>query len=663
MPVTKIANASGSAYAGKAIRQLSTGRLIFVFHNSRKVHIYDSDDNGATRTRRTAMAGIAAGGNINTVWVSEVMSDNTIWIYLRGTFSPYRNYYAIVGLDNDGNTTITEVRHTNRFGNSGTNIWVHLYPGPAPLTSGQGWVSQQRFSARAFNKRTIPASGGSIGFQGQTRRLMDGHIDWTHSGDGRTNSAATFALFGRFVAGNNGSPTGDLSALLDITNQQRFTVTDGMDEVVACDGTNVWCRDDAHGAQSHSRLIRIPYARLSQQAVSVRAAGEWQCFAHYQGTLMAIHSAGGKAYELDTATATFEASTEAHTDFASTSTDFDCVRYPTSGVMFVLSSAGDFYRVVFNTAPGRPILTTPMVRDVAASLTLDWSFSDPDNDTQASYELRRRIEGSTDYEYWNGAAWVAATGASTIIAHTTQQATLTAAQWKKAGTTEDHWFSIRVRDHPAGAVSEWSADARVCLVTVAAPVITAIGRDDSSPFSDVFPLAAKVTWTAAQQEQFRVQVYEDNAGAAGDQRSDSGWLTSEDRFYEVAFGADAETGHLRVTVKGFGSADHATTVAYTVDLPDPPGATTITAAAHGTNLDHIRVTGTWPSVPAVSTATLHRRETGSTGNGVVVAEELAVENNSVTFDDWRVASGVGYEYRWHAVTTDGGEWLDAAWTA
>ena len=66
---------------------------------------------------------------------------------------------------------------------------------------------------------------------------------------------------------------------------------------------------------------------------------------------------------------------------------------------------------------------------------------------------------------------------------------------------------------------------------------------------------------------------------------------------------------------------------------------------------------------SVSTADLHRRVVSEGGDGVRLAAALTAASDAVTFDDWLVASGVAYEYRWRALSADGVATLDSTWTA
>ena len=660
MPVEKVTPSAWSGHTGVAIRQLTSRRLLAVTELSSTVYFWVSTDCGETWT---AHSGLASDTKRSTFSVSPVTPDNKVLIvnFTRSSTPGHPPNYRIFGEDADGET----VSAVTTWGSSNAaGYYLRLFRTPPDPDNDRARVVQTTGSNHGTFAVGSDLRDGTVWLFSLPTVWIDRHIDWGHTGDGRTASS-TLIWF---------APHQSFSTQL-ATTSGLYAITGGWDEIAACDGSNIWLYDD-QGNTGQAHLIRVPYSRLSQAATDYPQTGKPLAHCHYQGKLLALVANGtnGRVYTLDVATSSWHSESgsetyESHADFAATSRTWDVERYPVEEVMHLIRTDGSnaaYYRVVENTAPGRPTLTLPAVRTTDADLDLDWTFSDPEGHTQQSYELRRRV-GTGDWEYWNGTSWVDSASASTIIAHTTQEETLTSSEWRKSGSTDDHWFGLRVRDDPPGDESEWSSDVRVRVLAVPNPDITLIDNVDASGGSvTVIRLAAVVEWTTGTQEEYRVQTFADNSGSVGTERSDSGWLTAgSERSHAVTFGADAEEGHVRVSVRGYGSAVVTDTVSYTVDLPDPPGDSTTTVAVNGTYEDHLRISGSWspPGTAEVETADLYRRVVGTSGDGILRAEGLEAASDAITFDDWLVRHGVDYEYRWEATTDEGGVTLDSAWTS
>jgi hypothetical protein len=102
-------------------------------------------------------------------------------------------------------------------------------------------------------------------------------------------------------------------------------------------------------------------------------------------------------------------------------------------------------------------------------------------------------------------------------------------------------------------------------------------------------------------------------------------------------------------------------VTFTVDYVEP--ATPSLTATPMTALGVIRVAITNPAPtggqPALVSQDIYRRIVGDTTDGTLIASGLA---SGATYDDWRVAAGVPYEYR-SAARGVNGTTAFSAWTA
>jgi len=568
MPVTKTALATPLRGQDRlmGVRRFDDGTLLLISRDAAVLHLWRSTDNGANWAAYTSNNPIATA-LVGSLSISFVQKNDQIVIEYHAATSPTYFYRILtpsavgdaVGIY--GDSGIFNVIPFAILWYEASNKWAVV---AAPAT-------RVADNAAAVNHTEL----------GQLTQTHTGRLpfDWNHDGDGRTKPDARPFNAYRFGGNLFISLLGNVSLPTNVLGGRT-------DEVLCSDGSNYYGTDFAQ--RNNNFIVCIPYNRLSYTKILLPITDRCQILdaCHHGGKMRVLirkvtDTTWARIYTLDTGSGTWDSGYETHADW-NRSERWVMDRYPRENVVHLINadaapSDTDFayYRVVFNTAPNRPTLTLPTDRDGSASLTLNWTFTDPEGDSQQSYELRRRV-GSGAYQYWNGTAWIAAPSDATRLAGSGQSVTLTSTRWRAAGSTDDHWFSIRVRDTNNEA-SEWSPDVRTRVVTVAAPTITAIGEDTTSPFTSVHPLVTMVRWTADVQQEYRVQTFADNNGAVGSQRSDTGWQTGEAaRTRPVTFGADGETGHLRVSVRGFGSPTHSSTVAYTVSLPDPPGPTTIT---------------------------------------------------------------------------------------
>lgn len=131
------------------------------------------------------------------------------------------------------------------------------------------------------------------------------------------------------------------------------------------------------------------------------------------------------------------------------------------------------FTIQHNAAPNAPGLVAPAnnsTHDLANDPPLfDWDFSDPDaGDSQTAWYMRRKINGSTAYEYWNNStkAWQ-----STEVknASTTTSYQFAAAKWTNGNTYN---WSVATEDS-LGVKGPYASDRTVVAKTPAALTVTA----------------------------------------------------------------------------------------------------------------------------------------------------------------------------------------------
>jgi hypothetical protein len=268
------------------------------------------------------------------------------------------------------------------------------------------------------------------------------------------------------------------------------------------------------------------------------------------------------------------------------------------------------------TTSGLPY-TNGGAADVAASLTLDWVFSDPDpTDVQTAYALSRQI-GVAAVQYWRASdsTWQATeqknlTGTTAV--------TLTAAQWPGAGGAADaaHTYKVKVWDS-ADLPSGYSDGMVVIPSAKVNPTVTAptaaqvIGGD-----------TVTVTWTVAEQTSYRVTL---TTSPAGITVHDSGWVDSADTSYAVPYtlpNGTAWTVSLQ-TRNAERLPSTAQTRAITVDYTEPPAPTLTLTPLPASGI--MRVAFTNPAAlgaqPAVSSQELWRRVRDRSETGTLASME------------------------------------------
>ena len=168
-------------------------------------------------------------------------------------------------------------------------------------------------------------------------------------------------------------------------------------------------------------------------------------------------------------------------------------------------------------AAGTPI-TNGAAFDVSASLTLDWTFNDPNpTDTQATFALSRQI-GAGTVQWWrtSDSTWQVA---ETFNTSSTSALTLSAANWVGGGGASDpaHVYKVRVTDSGGGLQSAYSAGLSVVPSTRVDPTLTA-----PTPSQVLNSGQVTATWTVSEQSAYRITVTNVTTSVV---TFDSGWLT------------------------------------------------------------------------------------------------------------------------------------------
>jgi hypothetical protein len=207
--------------------------------------------------------------------------------------------------------------------------------------------------------------------------------------------------------------------------------------------------------------------------------------------------------------------------------------------------------------------------DTAASLLLDWNFTDQDpGDTQGSYALSRQI-GAAAVQYYTAAG---GTWGGTEVQNSTATTSVTLASGWGAGTDANHTYKVKVWDASNTPASAYSAAMVIVPSVKVNPSITT-------------PTAAQVintdqvtmTWTAAEQTSRRIRL---STNPGGQVVYDSGFVVDTGLSFTVPNKLANGTGWtIELTTKNLeGLASTAQTRAFTV-VYSPPPATTSTLLA------------------------------------------------------------------------------------
>jgi len=270
-------------------------------------------------------------------------------------------------------------------------------------------------------------------------------------------------------------------------------------------------------------------------------------------------------------------------------------------------------------APNTPTWVAPVngqPADVALSLLLDWTFTDPDpTDTQKDFAISRQIgAGALAYFRASDSTWQAA---EVQNASGTSSRTLAAA-WG-VHTDAVHTYKVKVWDQ-ANVASAYSDAMAVTPSTPVNPTITA-----PTPAQVISGDQVTITWTVSEQTAWRVELLTNPGGVVV---FDTGWApnslvpgTPSQLTYTVpAILANGSGWTLRLTTRNAeGLAGAPQTVNFTVAYV-PPAAPTLVATPQPT-LGVIRVVTTNPTPvgtqPAAATNDVLRRAVGDYSTNLI----------------------------------------------
>jgi hypothetical protein len=207
--------------------------------------------------------------------------------------------------------------------------------------------------------------------------------------------------------------------------------------------------------------------------------------------------------------------------------------------------------------------------DTAATLTLDWNFTDQDpGDTQGSYALSRQI-GAAAVQYYTAAG---GTWGGTEVQNSTATTSVTLAASWGAGTDADHVYKVKVWDASNTPAPGYSAALKLIASVKVNPAI-------------VTPTAAQVintdqvtmTWTAAEQKTRRIRL---TTNPGSQVVYDSGYIADTGLSFTVPVKlANGSGWTIELTTTNLeGLASTAQTRNFTVSYASPPASiSTVTA--------------------------------------------------------------------------------------
>ena len=342
-------------------------------------------------------------------------------------------------------------------------------------------------------------------------------IDWSHTGDGRTFSSATCFITYRMTAAtvmrkSNTLFIGDAStfgaertiASVAAAATDSLTATfDGSRFIMAfiddtSDTAVKWFERDAADTVTTSRTpSALSDGAITSLGLAVTPAGNTRLFA------VGTTSDDVRICNYDRAANTFSAFVLFNATTA-TGLSMSVQRGFSSGYSVVWTSgAGSPFNVVFErsafaAAPNAPGWTSPTnssAQDVAASLLLDWAYSNIDpSDTQSAYALFRSVNAAA-LQYYNAAAgtW----GASEVKNVTTTTNVTLATAWATDGQSTVY------------AVKTWSAadlpgpyGSGLTIIGSALVVPTITAPANSATLATA---TATVTWTVAEQTAYQIR--------------------------------------------------------------------------------------------------------------------------------------------------------------
>lgn len=310
-----------------------------------------------------------------------------------------------------------------------------------------------------------------------------------------------------------------------------------------------------------------------------------------------------------------------------------------------------------NVPPNAPLWTAPdggVAQDVAAALTLDWTFSDDNpGDTQSAYAVKRDVAGTV--RWWGGSAFDQV--AETYITSTDEFLTL-ASSWGADGDAT-HFYYVRTKD-ALGEIGPYSEALAVIPDAKSNPTITPLGT--------VTTATPALNWTVTDQGQYRIRIKN-----AADTVTvwESGWVTDSVERGPITVGVPLENGTTYIqrvstkTAEGLQSNNSADTFDVDFTEPDQPTLTVTEdpAGAFEVVIDNPATGETVVSndlyvrIASASPITDGNRTKDTAGRRI--ATGLDPDD---TYVDYIVGSQVQYEYMVRAWTAVGA-FTDSAWSS
>ena len=277
-----------------------------------------------------------------------------------------------------------------------------------------------------------------------------------------------------------------------------------------------------------------------------------------------------------------------------------------------------------NFAPFAPSLQYPVGGasvDRTATQRFDWTFSDPDpGDTQASYELRYRVLGSS--------TWTTVTGSTSTTHHDFSAFTFSANTYE---------WQARVTDNN-GAVGPWTTSATFTATTPSADTPTIVEPVAGSSVGTT----ATVRWSVSSQTNYQVRTVNDVGGNPGSTvYTDTGEVAGASvRGVTVPFAVNGRTEHVQVRVRESGVLSGWASARVVVSHT-PPATPTLAITAQA-GLAALDVAVTNPPPTGQQPAVTHNEVWVDDGEGDgLVRLEAALPPNS-TFRYWLPIGGRDY---------------------